>query len=135
MNSLDTFTKQVFRFTDLDGTKLGAQLNENRLPAIRRAQAQLSGSENAQNVLTYMFPIPRNSQSPYATVLFLIRESMLTDLVGPILGDFNGSVYVSDPEGRIIASRSREIELTEAEAAKLSEAHGQARGGTFLPAE
>lgn len=124
MNSLDTFTKQVFRFTDLDGTKLGAQLNENRLPAIRRAQAQLSGSENAQNVLTYMFPIPRNSQSPYATVLFLIRESMLTDLVGPILGDFNGSVYVSDPEGRIIASRSREIELTEAEAAKLSEAHG-----------
>ncbi|MEF3311972.1 helix-turn-helix domain-containing protein [Paenibacillus sp. GYB004] len=123
MNSLDTFTKQVYRFTDLDGARLGAQLNETRFPAIRRAQAQLSGSENAQNVLTYMFPIPRNSQSPYATVLFLIRESMLTDLVGPILGDFNGSVYVSDTEGRIIASRSREIKLTDAEAAKLSEAY------------
>jgi len=124
MNSLDTFTKQVYRFTDLDGALLGAQLNETRFPAIRRAQAQLSGSENAQNVLTYMFPIPRNSQSPYATVLFLIRESMMTDLVGPILGDFNGSVYVSDTEGRIIASRSQEIKLTDADAAKLSEANG-----------
>jgi hypothetical protein len=33
-----------------------------------------------------MFPIPRNSLSPHATVVFLINESTMTDLVGPILG-------------------------------------------------
>lgn len=123
LTTLETFTQRVYRFTDLNGQSLAEQLNGIQIPAIRRAQVQLSGSENVQNMLTYMFPIPRNSQSPYATVVFLIRESMLTDLVGPILGDFNGSVYIADQDGTIIAARSSETDLNEQAAAQLLTGH------------
>lgn len=119
MISLDTFTSRMYRFTDMDAAAWSKQLNEVTMPTIRRAETQVTGSDRKQNVLTYMFPIPRNSQSPYATVVFLIHESMMTDLVGPILGDFNGSVYITDENGRMIASRSRENKLTESDAVTL----------------
>ena len=44
---------------------------------------------------------------------------MLTDLVGPILGDFNGSVYILDSKDSILASRNRENDLTEQDAKQL----------------
>jgi AraC-like DNA-binding protein len=126
MISLDTFTSRMYRFTDIDAASWSKQLNEVTMPTIRRAETQVTGSERKQNVLTYMFPIPRNSQSPYATVVFLIHESTMTDLVGPILGDFNGSVYMTDENGRMIASRSRENKLTESDAvALLSRDYGE----------
>lgn len=126
MISLDTFTSRMYRFTDIDAASWSKQLNEVKMPTIRRAETQVTGSDRKQNVLTYMFPIPRNSQSPYATVVFLINESTMTDLVGPILGDFNGSVYITDENGRMIASRSRENKLTESDAvALLSRDYGE----------
>lgn len=90
-----------------------------QFPEIRRIQTTVSGSSQLQNVLMYMFPIPRNSQSPYGTVSFFIRESMLTDLIGPILGGFNGSVYILDSTHSILASRNRENDLTEQDAKQL----------------
>ncbi|MDF2815583.1 MAG: AraC family transcriptional regulator, partial [Paenibacillus sp.] len=119
MNTLDTFTKRVYQFTNIDGAGLSKQFNELLLPTIQRTEIQASVINAKQSMLTYMFPIPRNSQSPYGTVVFLIRESVLMDLVGPILGDFNGSVYISDPNGNIFVSRSREIKLAEQDARQL----------------
>ncbi|MCQ6563048.1 helix-turn-helix domain-containing protein [Paenibacillus mendelii] len=125
MNSFDTFTERIYRFSDIDGDRLAKEMSELQLPEIRRIQTYLSGSDQKQNMLLYMFPIPRNSQSPYGTVSFIIRESVMTDLVGPILGDFNGSVYISDANGRILASRSRENNLTEQNAINEMSRHNE----------
>lgn len=119
INSFDTFAKRVYGFSDLDGIRLDEEMSRLQIPEIRRTQTTVSGSSQKQNVLMYMFPIPRNSQSPYGTVSFFIRESMLTELVGPILGDFNGSVYILDSKDNILASRSRENDLTEQAAKQL----------------
>ncbi|MFE0556609.1 helix-turn-helix domain-containing protein [Paenibacillus sp. NPDC058910] len=119
INSFDTFAKRVYGFSDLDGIRLDEEMSRLQIPEIRRIQTTVTGSSQQQNVLMYMFPIPRNSQAPYGTVSFFIRESMLTDLVGPILGDFNGSVYILDSKDSILASRSHENDLTEQEAKQL----------------
>lgn len=119
INSLDTFAKRVYGFSDLDGIRLDEEMSQLHFPEIRRIQTTVSGSSQQQNVLMYMFPIPRNSQSPYGTVSFFIPELMLTDLVGPILGDFNGSVYILDSKNSILASRNRENDLTDQDAKQL----------------
>jgi len=119
ISSFETFADKVYRFVDFDGPRLDLEMNHLQFPEIRRTQAEADGTALKQNVLMYMFPIPRNSPSPYGTVSFFIRESMLTDLVGPILGDFNGSVYILDSEGGILASRSRENDIPEQEAKLL----------------
>ncbi|OZB95270.1 helix-turn-helix domain-containing protein [Paenibacillus sp. XY044] len=119
INAFDTFTKRVYGFNGLEGTELNKEMSELKSPQIRRVQAQVPGTDQRQNVLMYMFPIPRNSQSPYATVSFFVRESVLTDLVGPILGDFGGSIYILDSGGSMLASRSRETTLTEPDARQI----------------
>ncbi|MEF3307005.1 helix-turn-helix domain-containing protein [Paenibacillus sp. GYB003] len=119
LNSLDTFTSRVYPFTELDGDGLAKQLNELAVPKVERNEVRITGTDGKQSVLTFMFPIPRNSQSPYGTVVFFVRESVLTELVGPILGDFHGAVYIADSQGNILASRSSESKLTERDAKPL----------------
>lgn len=115
MSSLDTFLKGIYRLNDADGDGLVKQMNELNVPQISRAKTALTENDRSENVLIYNFPIPRNVQSPYGTVVFVIKEAMLTDFVNPILGDFKGSVYISDPDGHILASRTKGIELAEAD--------------------
>ncbi|RKN85176.1 helix-turn-helix domain-containing protein [Paenibacillus ginsengarvi] len=116
LNSFDTFTQRTFQFTDMDSASLMKMMNELQLAKIQRMDTRISGSEGKQTMLAFMFPIPRNSQSPYGTVVFFVRERVLADLVGPILGDFHGSVYISDAQNNVIVSNSRESKLAGADA-------------------
>ncbi|UQZ82959.1 HTH-type transcriptional regulator YesS [Paenibacillus konkukensis] len=125
LNSLDTFTQRTYQFADMDSADLAKQMNELLLPRIQRVDTRLSGSDGEQTLLAFMYPIPRNSQSPYGTVVFLVRERVLADLVGPILGDFNGSVYISDAQNNIIVSSSRESKLAEPDAKQFLAQNGE----------
>ncbi|WP_135557518.1 cache domain-containing protein [Paenibacillus cymbidii] len=103
--SLSTFTSAVYGFSDWNNNSLYSDLNEPTSLHIRPAEPVAAGNEKA-NMLTYLVQIPRNSPSPYATVMFIIRESVFTDRIKQLLGDFKGAVYVLDEKGNALASRS-----------------------------
>ncbi|MFK7695234.1 helix-turn-helix domain-containing protein [Paenibacillus sp. HJGM_3] len=115
-NSMSTFTKSIYGFSDWNGLRLLDDLNDSRRFHIRPAETVTIGNSERASVMTYLFPIPRNAPSPYGTVMFLIRESMFTDRIKPLLGDFRGAVYVMDEKGVTLASRSEGSSLSKMEA-------------------
>lgn len=74
------------------------------LPALEQEAAGAGASGGRGQFVTYVVPISFNQSSPYGVVLFLIRESVLSDLIGNILGDFHGNVYIFNDRHEILAS-------------------------------
>lgn len=60
--------------------------------------------DREKRLLTYLFPVLPNSSNPYATLLFLIDESVLTNTMKDMLGNFQGDVYLLNDKGDILAA-------------------------------
>jgi Response regulator containing CheY-like receiver domain and AraC-type DNA-binding domain len=57
-------------------------------------------------MISYLVPIPLNTQSTTGSVLFLLKEEKLTKLLEFLLGSDSGAAYILDRDGRIMASAS-----------------------------
>ncbi|WP_168735613.1 helix-turn-helix domain-containing protein [Cohnella fermenti] len=122
MSSLETFFSSIYSVAASDADKLIMDLNNLREPELLRLSSVSNKQQN--KILVYTVPIPRNSQSPYGTVVFFISESMFTEFATPILGDFIGGVYISDSKGDLFASKSKGIGLAEADIRQLISLYG-----------
>ncbi|MDF2959323.1 MAG: AraC family transcriptional regulator [Paenibacillus sp.] len=63
-------------------------------------------------MITFMIPIPLHDPYPQGTVIFLVDEGMLTDLIWDIIGDYQGGVYILNADHQILASRDRGLGLS-----------------------
>ncbi|WP_168122569.1 helix-turn-helix domain-containing protein [Paenibacillus sp. HB172176] len=113
MSTLETFFSSIYPVAASDADSLMMDLDHLHSPELLRLPAP--SNKQQANILVYAVPIPRNSQSPYGTVVFFLSESMLTEFADPILGDFIGGVYISDSKGDLFASKSTGIALAEAD--------------------
>jgi AraC-like DNA-binding protein len=70
-------------------------------------------------MLVYLIPITPNSSNPYATVMYLINESELSNLVDTILGSYEGQTYIIDNEGHVLVNNRQGKVLSSAETKSL----------------
>lgn len=122
MHSISTLTRSIYQFQNWQEDAFYSDLNTLKKPTIRPAEFININNNETRRVLSYLFPIPVNSASPIGTVLFLVRESTLTNPIEQILGKFDGTIIVWDENHALIAAKSKGLTLTEAERARIIEA-------------
>lgn len=119
MNSLEVFSG-TFNFRNWSAASIVEDLNGLRYATMRPADLFNRRPGFNQSMLAYLVPITPNSPTPHGTLMYLIKESELTGLIDSILGNYQGSSYIADSGGRILAANNnREEELAGEELRRL----------------
>lgn len=105
-SSLTTLTTQIYRFED--GERFIDEINRLNVPTIEPVKAYDINRYTDASIISYRFPILPNNPLPYGSVLFFINEQKIRDLIGNILGDLSGAVYILDRNRNVIISSSQE---------------------------
>ncbi|WP_020620902.1 helix-turn-helix domain-containing protein [Paenibacillus daejeonensis] len=120
MNTLEVFS-QTFTFRNWSADSIIEDLNDLQYATMRPADQFNRKPGFNQSMLAYLVPITPNSPTPHGTLLYVIRESELTGLIASILGNYQGSSYIVDSEGQILAANSnREEALSSQELQRLA---------------
>ncbi|NWQ40746.1 helix-turn-helix domain-containing protein [Bacillus sp. EB106-08-02-XG196] len=114
--SLDTF-KKMYHFDQSE--KIKEQLESN-LPVVYSAASIRVNESKEDRLITYMYPITRNTITPYGTVMYLIEESAITSLIKDTLGDFQGNAYIFDQNNHVFTSSINDREFNHNDIKKLA---------------
>ncbi|MGG6310879.1 helix-turn-helix domain-containing protein [Paenibacillus macerans] len=107
MTSLDVFSEN-YHFLDWERPRLIQDLNTVKYPVLQPTQMLKKNGANPLSVLAYLVPITPNNPNPHGTLLYLIQASELTGLIDTILGNYEGSSYIFDNSGRIMAFKNNQ---------------------------
>ncbi|MHA6480929.1 helix-turn-helix domain-containing protein [Paenibacillus sp. strain BS8-2] len=111
----------MYEFTLPDGENLSQHLDQNTAMEVVFARNKQPGSSEASDLLAILIPLPNSSAIPHGSVIYLVRESFLTDRIENVLGDFDGSVYIFDENNRKLASKNQDLFVAEDDMKELSE--------------
>ncbi|MCQ4085273.1 AraC family transcriptional regulator [Saccharibacillus sp. JS10] len=115
MYDLDVFADK-YRFRNWSSSAIESDLNESRYATMRPADLVSRGSTFEQSTLAYLVPIVPNSPNPHGTLMYFVKESTLTGLIDSILGGYEGSSYIFDGEGQVLAVKSNQDQSLNTEA-------------------
>lgn len=113
MNSLEVFS-ETFNFRNWSAESIVEDLNGLQYATMRPADQFNRKPGFNQSMLAYLVPITPNSPTPHATLMYVIRESELTGLIASILGNYQGSSYIVDSDGQVLAANSNREEALSA---------------------
>ncbi|GGA32491.1 helix-turn-helix domain-containing protein [Paenibacillus physcomitrellae] len=103
MSRLEVFTEK-FSFRRWQGSEVIQDLNEAKFPSVRPVNLVGKSASLNQSMLAFLVPITPNSPNPHGTLMFLIKESELTALINSILGNYQGSSFIFDNTGQVLAA-------------------------------
>jgi two-component system response regulator YesN len=109
--SLDTLTHYRYQFDKDDINQLKKNMN---------SLSQSIVYPTDKNLIAYLYPIPPNDSVAYGTVMFFIKEPVLTSLIENILGEFNGNVYIFNRDNAILTSNSKGTPIHPEEVRRLA---------------
>lgn len=107
MTSLDVFHDH-YHFLNWDGPALVEELNSTKFPVIHSTEMLNQNGTIQQSVLAYLVPITPNNPNPHGTLMYLIPKTEMTRLIDTILGNYEGSSYIFDNHGRVMASKNNQ---------------------------
>ncbi|MDO3411729.1 helix-turn-helix domain-containing protein [Saccharibacillus sp. CPCC 101409] len=107
MYDLDVFSEK-YQFRSWDGAAALRDLNETRFATMRPADLVGRTPGFEQSMLVYLVPVVPNSPNPHGTLMYFVQESSLTGLIDSILGGYQGSSYIFDNEGRVLAVKNNQ---------------------------
>ncbi len=107
MTSLDVFHER-YHFLNWDDSTLVEELNTIKFPVIHSTERLNKNGTIQNSVLAYLVPITPNNPNPHGTLMYLIPKSELTRLIDTILGNYEGSSYIFDNHGRVMASKNNQ---------------------------
>ncbi len=100
--SRQTLVKNVYSLTEESKADLFSALQSEKVCEYRRLLQNPNSIASSGNLVGVFYRIPVGSASPYGTILFVLRESVLLKLLS---GDGSGErVWVYDAEGRLLVS-------------------------------
>lgn len=108
--SIDTLLKRKYQF-DSWGIENIAQDLHTKLPLIKPTENVIVNNNNEERMIAYLFPIAPNNPNPYGTVMYFIKESVITDLIQNILGEFEGNAYIFNDSDEIVAANINDDEI------------------------
>lgn len=115
--SLDTF-KKMYHFNQSAET-INEQLETNH-PVVYPADSVRVNNNKEDRLITYIYPITRNTFTPYGTVMYFIEESAVTSLIKDALGDFHGNAYIFDQNHHVLTSSINDDKLNQRDIKKLA---------------
>ncbi|MEH7272949.1 helix-turn-helix domain-containing protein, partial [Neobacillus vireti] len=113
----ETFNK-MYHFDHPD-EKL-KELLESNLQVINPAASERVNDKNEERLITYLYPVARNTLTPYGMVMYFIEESTVTSLIKDTLGDFQGNAYIFDQNNHVLTSSINDKKLNQHDIKKLS---------------
>lgn len=78
------------------------QLASPRGILVRPAEEMVVPVKNRQRMVSFLVPVPLNSSHPVGTLLVLVREEPILDLIRPIAERNGGEVWITDGAGALI---------------------------------
>src|SRR5699024_1564015 len=70
-------------------------------------------SQVGPNMLVSVHPIPNNNPQPFVTVMYMIKERILTKKIDDILIDYKGNTYIFDQDGDMVAASENDSDIDE----------------------
>ncbi|MFJ7977286.1 helix-turn-helix domain-containing protein [Peribacillus sp. NPDC096379] len=101
--SIDTLFKKKYRFDRWKKEDFIRDLHTT-IPFIRPIDNVIVNNSDHDRMIAYLFPIAPSNPSPYGTVMYFIEESVMTDLIQNILGEFKGNAYIFNEKNEIVAA-------------------------------
>lgn len=99
-----TYTKLIYQYQDWTPDDFYNDINTITHPLLRPAENVLYNRFTDTRMITFLYPIPSNTTNPYATLMFLIKEDSLKDMIGNVIqNDFVNTILL-DENGTIITS-------------------------------
>ncbi|MDF2923698.1 MAG: AraC family transcriptional regulator [Paenibacillaceae bacterium] len=106
--SLEVLTGRIYRFSSgEDERSFREDLSQGQAIKLKPASAVTIGEGVEKRLLTYLYPLPSGGWPAYGTVLFLIDEAILTEMMKSVLGGFQGDVYLLNEQGEVLASERK----------------------------
>lgn len=85
--------------------KLNTEKQEVRLPKKK------PDKKSIENMMVSLHPVPKSNPQPFGTVMYTIKESVLTNQIDDILGDYQGNTYILDQDGEMVAASENDKEI------------------------
>lgn len=101
------FVGQFYKYPDWPASRFESDLNSLAGPQVRPAESVKIEGIPDQRLITYVVPIPINSQHPYGTVLFLLKEEELLKGIKLDLSLPEGNAVVFDQKGNVVAAQKQ----------------------------
>ncbi|MGN8646040.1 helix-turn-helix domain-containing protein [Gracilibacillus sp. HCP3S3_G5_1] len=91
-----------YQFYNWDNNNLLNSLETN-IP-INTVVDQLSNHDRNNHYITYFFPLTLGNNNSYGSVVFLIKDRTINELIANTMSDFKGNAYILSDQNQIIAS-------------------------------
>ncbi|MEK4297804.1 AraC family transcriptional regulator [Oceanobacillus sp. FSL W8-0428] len=115
---LNVLLERKYQFEDWEKEQFIEELHTN-LPMIKSAENIITNEGNKERVVAYLFPIAPNNPTPYGTVMFFIKESMMNDQMETILGDFEGNAYILNENNEEVAAAIHDEDIAQSDLDKI----------------
>ncbi len=110
--SLNTLTKHVFRFDIWSEDCFYADMNTLEISDVRKTGiTNINDVKQSENVM-YLCPVKSSSIKPFATVMFIIRNEEINNMISDVLGGFTGAAYILDKNNNILFNVSNGDSIT-----------------------
>jgi len=100
--SIEAFINSVYKFSNWNYDDFYYDINTIESPVLRPVDRTIGEFSVKEELIVYMFPLRRHN--PYATVIFLIKNSKMKELHEGIFEEYNENVYMLNSEGKLITS-------------------------------
>lgn len=122
------FVTDFYHYSDWSAEQFSQDLNSLTKPFLRPAEDVKIDGLPFQRLVTYLVPIPVNSQRPYGTVMFMMKEDMLLKGLNAELTLPKGNAIVFDAKGQVLSAYKQEDYLKDPAFYKqLTEERGSAQ--------
>lgn len=101
---LDMFFNYTHKYTDWGKNDFLKTLETMNKPVIRSLETVKRNNTADTNMVTYIYPLPIQSDKPYGVILFLIKAQAFEEITRNILQNYNGHAYISDERHHPIVS-------------------------------
>ena len=101
--TLDEFVSSVYNYENWSKDSFTDYINSINISAVRPSEfTYVNNRYNKMKIITYVYPVPR--YSPYATLLFIIEENSIYNMIKNIMKEIDASTIITDEKGNIISS-------------------------------
>src|SRR5699024_8088860 len=76
-----------------------------------RVHKKKPDKKSIENMMVSLHPVPKSSPQPFGKVMYTIKQSVLTNQIEDILGDYQGNTYIIDQDGELVAAPENHQEI------------------------
>lgn len=98
------FYKEHFHYNNMDEASFMEQINSLNQMIVRGAETISINGMQDKKMVSFIVPIPLNSQKPYGTAVFLVDEKKMNSLFKSILEYPESDIVVYNEQGEMILS-------------------------------